>query len=197
MQIRKNTIKEFFFCQQMCLSHLVFYAVIYDLSCVCDVDHEILKTYKIFIIKCVCVRRCRCRRELMAPPYNDAIQRKMLVEMIGFWPTNLCVTLSSVETFVGNVVYDANNNMICEKMRLIAISVTFPMQHLCISWVCVRKMFYFMFFIYMSVCRGICLEFNAGWMADSNSINVSFLCATIHGGPICSFFLGETKRKTM
>lgn len=32
----------------------------------------------------------------------------------------VCVTLSSVETFVGNVVYDANNNMICEKMRLIA-----------------------------------------------------------------------------
>lgn len=61
MQIRKNTIKQFLFAKAVAIAclvpHLVFHAVIYDLSVGRlyngDVDHEILKTYKIFIIKYV------------------------------------------------------------------------------------------------------------------------------------------------
>lgn len=51
------------------MPHLVFHAVIYDLSVGRfvydgDVDHEILKTYKIFIIKYLCV--CLSLYEMMA-----------------------------------------------------------------------------------------------------------------------------------
>lgn len=72
-------------------SHLVFHVVIYDLPLMCRVlllyvqytDHEILKTYKIFIIKYVSV--------LLLLQFSE---KCIEMDMIGFWPTNVCVCLA-------------------------------------------------------------------------------------------------------